>query len=257
MLIVIPALTCVIFGSAYPLFFWTNYKKTVNQSFYRFNLGLATIIGSVGLFFIWFLNLSIQTKIGAGIWVALLMAVTAYFWSKTSIQEWIVSLPSLLGGVVFFQILGQLVMLDWSMRIVSILSGLIICNALFAMILGHWYLNVAKLPIRYLQRVTNVMLILLALRIVWNLYAVFAIDVTIMGTMVPLFNFLHLIEGVFIYLAFFFGALFPLVITYMALRSVKVSATQSATGLLYIGMISVAMGDLIYKYYLLQYGLVL
>ncbi len=257
MLIVIPALTCVIFGSAYPLFFWVIYKKTVNQSFYRFNLGLATIIGSVGLFFIWYLNLSINTKISAGIWVVLLMAVTAYFWNKTSIREWIVSLPSLLGGIVFFLILEQLVMLDWSMRIVSILSGLIICNALFAMILGHWYLNVAKLPIRYLQRVTNVMLILLSLRLVWDLYAVIAVDVTIMGTMVPLVNFLHLIEGVFIYLAFFFGALFPLVITFMALRSLKVSATQSATGLLYIGVISVAMGDLIYKYYLLQYGLVL
>ena len=257
MLIVIPALTCVIFGSAYPLFFWAHYKKTVSQSFYRFNLGLATIIGSVGLFFIWYLNLSMDTKILAGIWVVFLMAITAYFWNKTSIREWIVSLPSLLGGIVFFQILEQLVMLDWSVRIVSVLSGLIICSALFAMILGHWYLNVAKLPVRYLQRVIYVVLILLALRLVWNLYAVIAMDVTIMGTMVPLFNFLHFIEGVFIYLAFFFGALFPLVITYMALRSAKMNATQSATGLLYIGVISVAMGDLIYKYYLLQYGLVL
>ena len=104
MLFVIPALTCVIFGSAYPLFFWTNYKKPVNQSFYRFNLGLATIIGSMGLFFLWFLDLSVRTKIGAGIWVALLMAVTGYFWNKTRIREWIVTLPSLLGGIVFFQI---------------------------------------------------------------------------------------------------------------------------------------------------------
>jgi hypothetical protein len=257
MLIVIPALTCVIFGSAYPLFFWTNYNKTVNRSFYRFNLGLATIIGSVGLFFMWFIDLSIQTKIGAGIWIALLMAVTAYFWSKASIKEWIVTIPSLLGGIVFFQILEQLVVLDWSMRIVSVLSGLIICNALFAMILGHWYLNVAQLPIIYLQRVTKVLLILLVLRLVWDLYAVIATEVTILGTIVPLFNFLHLIDGVFIYLAFFFGALFPLIITFMALKSVMMNATQSATGLLYIGVISVAMGDLIYKYYLLQYGLVL
>ena len=125
------------------------------------------------------------------------------------------------------------------------------------MILGHWYLNVARLPVVYLQRVTKVMLVLLALRLVWDLYAVIAAEVTVMGAIVPLFNFLQLIDGVFIYLAFLFGVLFPLVLTYMALRSEMMNATQSATGLLYVGVISVAMGDLIYKYYLLQYGLVL
>ena len=55
----------------------------------------------------------------------------------------------------------------------------------------------------------------------------------------------------------FFGVVFPLILTYMVYETVKVKSTQSATGILYVVVTSVLMGELAYKYYLLEYGLVL
>jgi protein NrfD len=65
------------------------------------------------------------------------------------------------------------------------------------------------------------------------------------------------LEGIFLWCGIFFGTLLPLVLSYLALRTVAIHSTQSATGLLYVLVISVFMGDLFYKFYSIQYALFL
>ena len=54
-----------------------------------------------------------------------------------------------------------------------------------------------------------------------------------------------------------FGTIFPLVALYFVDGTLKVKSTQSATGILYVILIAILIGDLTYKYYLIQYGIVL
>ena len=53
----------------------------------------------------------------------------------------------------------------------------------------------------------------------------------------------------------FFGALFPLFSLYFVLGTLKLKNTQAATGILYVTLCSVLLGDLTYKYYLIKFGI--
>jgi hypothetical protein len=62
-------------------------------------------------------------------------------------------------------------------------------------------------------------------------------------------------DGLLLLVALFMGNIFPIIINYFVWKTLEVQATQSATGLVYVSIISVLFGDIIFKYYLLQYGL--
>jgi hypothetical protein len=62
-------------------------------------------------------------------------------------------------------------------------------------------------------------------------------------------------EGIFLLVAFFFGTLFPLVSIYFVWGTLKAKSTQSATGILYVLLSAILIGDIAYKYYLLNYHL--
>ena len=57
-------------------------------------------------------------------------------------------------------------------------------------------------------------------------------------------------------IAFFIGNLFPLALNVLIWKTIKLQATQSATGLLYVSVVSILFSDLILKYYLLEYGFI-
>ena len=46
----------------------------------------------------------------------------------------------------------------------------------------------------------------------------------------------------------------PITLNFFIWRTLNLQATQSATGLLYVSIVSILFGDLLFKYYLLQYG---
>ena len=64
-------------------------------------------------------------------------------------------------------------------------------------------------------------------------------------------------EGFLLLVAFFMGNIVPIVLNIFIWKTLKLQATQSATGLLYISVLSILFGDLLYKYYLLRYGFLL
>ena len=161
--------------------------------------------------------------------------------------------------VIFFidRIARHLISADLISILVLILGGLILSGSLFSMILGHWYLNVVNLPISLLRSATKSILVFLSLRAVWNVFALFSQSVNANGFEMSLTEFLWTLEGIFLWCGIFFGTLLPLVLSYLALRTVAIHSTQSATGLLYVLVISVLMGDLFYKFYSIQYALFL
>ena len=76
-------------------------------------------------------------------------------------------------------------------------------------------------------------------------------------TSISAFNYLFMLDGIFLWIALFFGLAAPLIINFMTQRSLKIFSTQSATGLLYINIVLILMSELIFKFYLFKYNLVL
>ena len=125
------------------------------------------------------------------------------------------------------------------------------------MILGHWYLNVIQLPIRLLSNSVILLWIFLCIRAIWNCYGILFFEVeNIYGIMQSLGSFLWTYEGFLLSIAIFFGILVPFVLNGFIWRTIIIQSTQSATGLIYVSVVSLLFGDLFYKYYAFRFGII-
>jgi len=146
----------------------------------------------------------------------------------------------------------------------ALTAGLVSGSVLIAMILGHYYLNIPGLSIGHLQR-----LALLALSAIGVRAAVLAVGIAGQAdTLSPLVNLLLDTSGsvlpetgmdpfviVVLLLQLVFGLAAPAVFLFMAWRTARISSTQSATGILYVSLIMVIMGELSGRYLVTLTGL--
>ena len=245
------------YASIYPIYFWIVPLQKIDQGFYRFNLGKCCIVGSLGAIAYHFIAVDYFTEIMLLVWLLLLGTLTAYYWNRNQIHNIIITTISLLGCFTLLNIMRYLVHSDIYLQAsVSIMIGsMITAGVFFAMILGHWYLNVIALPISLLKKATMLLWILLIIRIFWDLYYLsYNQYVDPYGISKNTWSFIFEFDGLLILVALFMGNIFPILINYFVWRTLKLQATQSATGLLYVSIISILFGDIIFKYYLLQYG---
>ncbi|MDE0230277.1 MAG: hypothetical protein OXJ62_15610, partial [Spirochaetaceae bacterium] len=99
------------FAMAYPLCFLANAGAAIDRGFYRFNLGVACFLLSLGLFALLFAGPPAAAgrapwlppaalPVLAAVWLLALLAVTWSQWERPRPNLPLVALPSLLGAVV-------------------------------------------------------------------------------------------------------------------------------------------------------------
>ena len=251
------ALIFLGFAIVYPCFLWIAPLKKIDQGFYRFNLGMCCIIGALGATAFHFLNPDIITEIYVWVWFASFMLITALYWNSEHINNTIITAIGMLGMGTMIRVVFILApeLNQYAVWFTLLLGSAITAAVFFAMILGHWYLNVIELPIRLLKKASVAMWGLLAIRTIWDL--VFLSTDTYVdsyGISHNIWIFMASFDGFLLGVAFFMGNLFPIILNIFIWRTLKLQATQSATGLLYVSIVAILFGDLLFKYYLLQFG---
>jgi len=257
MLATITLLTSLIISIIYPLSFWISYRDPLKSKFHHFHTALPCVIAGILTVFIYFGEFPVPIKSKLIIYFVALLFVTAYYWKKESCHPFAMTVPSLFGMYVYYDFQKFLFSPDISIFLISILAGLILCASLFTMNLGHWYLNVHGLPIKHLMHATNVFWGLVALRALWNLFYFVWGRVFYDGEQILIYQFMVTLDGFLLLIAICFGTLLPLCTLYMVREVLKLKNTQAATGILYVILCAVLVGDLTYKYYLIKYGIVL
>ena len=245
------------YASVYPLFFWITPLQKIDQGFYRFNLGKCCIIGSLGTLAYYFIATDYFSEIILLVWLFLLGSITAFYWNRKIIHNSIITLISFLGIIALLNILSHFMDdLYFQASFAVIIGSLITAGVFFSMILGHWYLNVIALPIFLLKKSTIALSVALAIRIIWDVFFMTSnVYVDSYGITKNSWSFLFDFDGILLLVALFMGNIFPVLINYFVWSTLKIQATQSATGLLYVSIISILFGDIIFKFYLLQYRL--
>jgi len=250
-------LTFFIFAVLYPLCFWISFKDPLKDKFHKFHLGLPNVIGGVLLVFILFSNTPLSIKIYVVLWKAALLSISRFYWKKEYPHAPILTIASLLGLLAYLDYQNFLVGSNLKINCISILSGCILCLTIFTMNLGHWYLNVHGLPMKHIKNSVTILWALIILRALWDAYYFVTSDILFDGEMIPLANFLLEFEGFLLFIAIFFGTVFPLIAMYFVKEILKLKNTQAATGMMYVILCSVLIGDLSYKFYLFKYGIAL
>jgi len=111
-----------------------------------------------------------------------------------------------------------------------------------AMILGHWYLVTPKLPEAPLILISRILLGVVALQVV--LFAVWVATGAGPGGGGP-FTVLVGQWALFVWLRLIVGLLFPLVVSWAAVQTARSRSMESATGLLYINVGTIAAGTIL------------
>ena len=115
-------------------------------------------------------------------------------------------------------------------------------GVLAAMILGHWYLVTPKLPEAPLVLFARALTVLIAAQVV--LFIVFnAIGAGPSG--LPGFGALTGSWALFVWLRLIVGLIFPLVVSWGAVLTARSRSMESATGLLYINVGTIAAGTIL------------
>ena len=116
------------------------------------------------------------------------------------------------------------------------------------MILGHWYLVLPSMDVSLLQSIVKfhfgsiIVRIVVTIAVVWIAIAGWEPGVG------P--NFQHYVlasAGGFFWQRILFGLLGPSVLSYLTWETAKIRSTQSATGILYVDVFTVIVGELLAK----------
>ncbi len=139
------------------------------------------------------------------------------------------------------------------LTVVSFLSSVFVLGgACGAMILGHWYLVIPSLDVAHLQSLVKFHIGSILVRIVVVAAAVFLAIATWQPGAGPSFErYILSSGGIFFWQRVLFGLAGPVVLAYLTWETAKIRSTQSATGILYVDVFAVIVGEVLAKYLLL------
>ena len=117
-----------------------------------------------------------------------------------------------------------------------ITGGLLLGSTMAAMFLGHWYLNTPTMELAPLQRLIKLMAISLGLRVAASALGLIGLATSgeIASVNLPLLA-----------LRWLAGLVAMAAVIWMSWQTLKIPNTQSATGILYVGVILTFLGELV------------
>lgn len=236
-------------------------SREAGVKFFRFNAGLAAILAAVA--FAFRPTGESSTLATAGL-VSLVVAEAAVvlYWATVgrmlaSIRPAIVAVAAGAGALTL--VLQALdVTAGWSttvsaMTVASFLtSAALLGGTCTAMILGHWYLVIPSMKVSYLQSMVKLHIVSLVLRIAVVAAAIFVAVVTWQPGLGPSFrHYAQSLDGIFFWMRMLFGLAGPAILAWLTWETAKIQSTQSATGILYVDLFTVVVGELLAKAVLL------
>lgn len=135
-----------------------------------------------------------------------------------------------------------------SLSVYFIISSLLLGAGVLGMLLGHSYLTRPSLSIVPLRNLAKLFMILV--------FVEAALAITNLLVMAPFDRLrnallLNTFEGLYLWIRLLIGIAGPLILAPMILQTVKERATMSATGLLYVAMMMVIIGEIFSRFFLL------
>lgn len=238
------------FGSAILMPFFPN--KITGKSYPRFYYGMIVLF--FGLFLLALFRLdqfgwNHVLVFGLSVWIFgttfrkdlspielylyKLFAVVALVWFGLYIQT------RLFPSVALSQSYPQVLLFMVSMIFLSF--------HLMNMIFGHWYLVNRKLPISYLIKTCYVLMIVTVVRCLATALSLYWASQEMSPD-----NFARITDfyahGIFFWSRILAGLGVPLLVSVLAYKSAKIGSNQSATGIMYAGVVFVLMGEFLALY---------
>ena len=234
-------------------------RGMVKASFVKLSAGIVVIVAALAVLSVFSVSsddlagyrladgLSGALRVCFVVFLALTLLYTVFVWREERERSLAFGLLAAAAGFTAVGLLAYQVSPPvWSFAgvLLSLLVGALALGLVSeAMILGHWYLVSPKLPGRPLQELTLLLVAVLALQAL-----LLIVNAAIPARETPESSAIlagSLSSNPAFWLRVGVGLLFPLALSYMAWRSSLEQAMMSATGLLYIAVGAVIVGEVL------------
>jgi hypothetical protein len=130
----------------------------------------------------------------------------------------------------------------------AVAAGALLGAVVVAMDLGHWYLVRARLPEAHLVRFARIIGWALVLRAALLVAGILLYGAGGPGGLPAHLRAVALERGFFFWQRVLFGLLGPAVLAWMVHETARIRSTQSATGILYVAVVFVLIGEFLARY---------
>lgn len=138
--------------------------------------------------------------------------------------------------------------LAWAFGANAVAASSVIGSVIVAMLLGHWYLVRLHLPETYLVRFALVLSAAIGVRTVLFIAGLLAYGAATPEGLGAFLRGVAVDRGLFFWQRVLFGIVAPGVLAMMTYQTARIRATMSATGILYITVIFVLIGEFLARY---------
>ena len=134
----------------------------------------------------------------------------------------------------------------------------IIAVTIFLLVLTVWNRNTKKIRTAIAPTLLNGLTILLGVRLVWDIFVLFSVKIGDQnGILMNVFQFFIQSDIIYFLSALVFGLILPLIIIFVWMRLGKKLKNKTILILSATLVTVVLLGELLHKYFMLQYGIVL
>jgi hypothetical protein len=238
--------------------------RRIGKGFFKFASLTAGILMGVPLLFDFFFPSPYRAGYGPVIVLLVSIVFTILYHRVIDLDKFGAAFALLLAAVatglaaiawdalVFNKLLNIAGMQHWLLVVNNVAGAAILGAVLLAMVFGHWYLVIPKLSIDHLMKLTKVLMFTILLRIltVVGTMAFLELEPSLtLKTVLPVLM-LSLDHGIFFWPRLIFGIVAPVVLGAMIYSTVQLKHTQAATGLLYVAVVALLLGEFMSKFLL-------
>jgi hypothetical protein len=127
-------------------------------------------------------------------------------------------------------------------------STLVLGSIIMAMLVGHWYLVKWGLPLKPLRILAGSFIIVVALKTIFMAISIWSGYSSDLSHYITFVDNLFGLKSIFFWMRVLWGLAGPLFLSYLIWETVKIRSTQSATGIIYVAVFFILVGELLSKY---------
>ena len=238
--------------------------RRIGNGFFKFASLTEGILMGVPLAFDFFFPSPYRTGNGPVILLLVSIALTVLYNRVINLDKFGAGLAILVGSVVaglasitwdslaFNKLANVAGLQHWLLVANNIAGAAILGTVLLAMLFGHWYLVIPKLSIDHLMKLTKFLMATVLLRMISVVVTLAVINLEPSLSLKSVLSVLmmSLFPGIFFWTRLICGIIAPIVLAVMIHSTVQIKHTQSATGLLYVAVIALLLGEFMSKFLL-------
>jgi len=262
----ITSLILILIGIAifYPLSFYAIDRSTINakgaRRFLQLNYIIHILTGTIAVLLFWIYNVNYPLQLSGIVYLIVIVVVVLYYWNSP-LPKWNLFNASLVFGfIVFYRSFNEIVEITplWPGIFTGLLSAGTISIAMLIMVSSSNKLISENILSDFLRSLFRLLFLLIGIRIAWDLVVLFNISVeTRNGELMSALRFFWQVDSIKLILLFLFILIVPVLLKYILSTRLNVPDIKYRFLIVMIMFISILLSEFLYKYFLLQYGIVL